>query len=129
MKKIMTIILAVFAVNCMSGMTRGEQEARMAATLEKMAPLAQQIEDHKKAVMNANLKGAQTGNASAYMRDFQRTQGVESTQRVQNVMAELGPYQQQFSGYKWAYVSDFGQIEYNEWIKRRGAGWGLGLYW
>lgn len=123
------LMIGILVNQCMTGMTRADLEKRMAASLEKMIPLAKEIENYKKSIIDANLKGLHTGDAATYMKNYQRTQGIDRTSRYQNIIAELAPYQDEFTRLKYAYISEFGQIEYNEWIKRRDAGWGLGIYW
>lgn len=125
----MKITLLLFVFSC-SRMTIEQHETQLSKQLDFMVPIAEQIEDIK---LNAE-KGMKMGLSSdPKIRDKYNSDSsmysVTSYQKTLSLSIQLRPYMQKYSVMKYGYITKFGEIEYNNFIKSQNLEWGLGLYW
>lgn len=121
-----SFVLFFFITSCTTMQSRDEQEKEMLTLLKKMAPIAQEINEIKYIPKQMQEKALSGDKQEVTKLRLAYAAGIP---RMQNLSAELQPYQYQYNGLKYKYINTFGVVEYNEFIKKNGFFWGLGIYW
>ncbi|GEM_PF-6084236 len=122
----LTIISILLVTSCATTPTRDEQEKEMLNLLNKMAPLAQEINDIKYIPKQMQEKALSGDKQEVARLRLAYSAGIP---RMQNLSTELQPYQYQFNSLKFRFIQKYGTVDYNEFIKRNNFHWGLGIYW
>jgi len=133
MKKAISIfIVFVFlSISCASVKPRDTQETEMLSLLNQIAPLAKQINDinnegekFRETERNSNNSAESKAEVAKLKQEFSL-----KLKKRENIQTEMSAYQVQFYILKDDYIRNFGEIAYNEFIKKNGFYWGLGIHW
>ncbi len=137
MKKIISLALLLISIffTCTTMQTRQEIENELLSTIREIEPLAKEKEDIKASLFQSSYKAKHEPASSKAENVTKMVQMQVSAasgkiyQRNVNLDAQIQPYLYKIGQTKYKYISRFGTIEYNNFIRSKGYEWGLGIYW